>query len=151
MRDFTRSPQLTPAMVPMWNYKKAITSDIGDFSLTLQTNKNETPDPAMFVLARELISFATTHTKELLTIAFQRYTTATRNDPDWVRSLGVPLNLRKEQIAAYLVAPHDLLVDRFDPTHSTHILLRPRWDEEHGIFIRVTSGRVSAVDGVPRS
>lgn len=102
------------------------------------------PDDGMLKRVSELMVYAQSHGEYLLDIVYGHYLLAS-DDPDWLESCGVPLDLTRDTVAGFLREDRSLLVSRhldWTEPYSSSIHVVPMWDEEHALALYFCDGAI---------
>lgn len=128
-----------------WVCSRRLDSELGPFSLELQTEASLAPDERMLELAEELVEFVRTNSVVVGDLVFASYQRKVRQDPEWFRSLAIPTQLTRNEALEHLEENRWLRISRdspFEPPYIAVIHLVPRWDLEHAFRLTVREGRL---------
>ena len=148
--DFHKQPRGS-YLFDWWLAEERITTPLGLFSVEFQMLGNDDtnpPDDEMLKKAFALVRYASNRGNYILDIVFGHYLLAAE-DPDWLKTCGVPRALKREQIADQVRGDRSLVVSRhldWDEPYNSSIHIVPLWDEEHALTLDFRDGAVVAAN-----
>ena len=148
LEDFTKQER-GPYRFDWFQHSIKIPSALGRFSLELFVEMGGTPNQGMIDAMQDLVDAFEAKKDEIAIKVFEEYRATMDSDPEWAESCDVPLNLEIEDLASVIerraLTVWDCLEDP-DDLHSPRVYMSPQWDEEHGLYFKISNNDIERVE-----
>jgi hypothetical protein len=138
--DFRKQPR-GPYLFDRWAAVPALDTPLGRFKVEL----NIEPDAELVATANALADFLAEHADAVVAAVYDNYLSGCYNE-GWMESCQVPTGLAAAQVVRYLNNPTISVRRARDGGTSGVIYFSPQWEEEHGLYLKVSGGRVLQTD-----
>jgi hypothetical protein len=157
--EFKKLPKRTDAF-STWRWKQRVETSFGTFGVEFLTDDEsspdgeDSPDDEMLRLGEDLVRYAKSHSEYIREVIYGSYQCCvTEFDPDWLESFEVPSDLKPGQIRKYCDPTLQLYrcptVGYEGPPFECSVIVRPQWEQEHGLSLQFCDGAIVTVNQNP--
>ena len=132
-----------------YTHPDTASSPLGEFTLEMTVEEGASPDQDLLDRFQILVDQFVKDAEKITQLVHESYKESVEDDPDWFEEIGIPTDLRPDQLADHLET-RSLTIDS-EPDHRgeefpARVYVSPVWDEEHGFYLRFDGSSWEQVD-----